>query len=79
MDSKGIIRPIRTVSCDGGSTLTIDYKTTFVTQTGMVAQYTASSVDVSDVKVGDTVTARYVTRNGVKSLDCNGCSILPVK
>ena len=75
LDRNGNLAPIKEVSCDGGSTITIDYKDTFVTTTGLVASG-GYSVDVSSIKAGDRVKVRYVTDSeGHKSLNCKGCGV----
>jgi hypothetical protein len=76
MNPQGNITPIRSVSCDGGSTITIDFKHSFVTATGLVAPGNAYSKDVSKVKVGDSVIVHYTTDSqGYKSLNCNSCGV----
>lgn len=81
MDSRGNISAIEEpISCDGGSTITIDYKETFVTTSGFVPQDMAFSTDVSSIRVGDKVTVRYAEDlDGQKSLNCVSCSVTKVK
>ncbi len=75
MDKNGNITPIKIVSCDSGSTITIDFKDTFATSTGLVA-YGSFSVNVSSIKVGDRVRVRYINdSNGYRSLNCNDCGV----
>lgn len=78
MDRQGSITPIRQVSCDGGSTITVDYNKTLITATGMTAPGYAYAVDVSTIKVGDKVLVRYTMDNeGGMSLNCKKCGVTP--
>jgi hypothetical protein len=71
----GKIIPIEPISCDGGSTITIDRKETFVTESGYVAENERYSVDVSSINVGDKVRVKYALEKGHKSLHCQDCSV----
>jgi hypothetical protein len=76
MDKSGRISKITEISCDGGSTITIDGNTSFITSTGNVLQNTSYSVDVSSIAVGDTVVVKYAQdANGYRTLGCKGCSV----
>lgn len=80
ISKSGIITPIKDVSCDGGSTITIDYKDIFITSTGEVLPNDSYSIDVSSIKVGDRVKVRYVTNSaGYKSLNCKSCGVIKAK
>jgi hypothetical protein len=76
MDKQGNISRIQEVSCDGGSTITVDYKDSFVTSTGLVRPEASYSVDVSKIKVGDKVIVHYTTDlEGYKTLNCKSCGV----
>jgi len=76
LDTNGKIVPIDQVSCDGGSTITLDHKNTFITATGYVRPEYAYKKDVSSIKVGDKVLVRYMTDSqGNKSLNCESCGV----
>lgn len=74
----GVVRdiPISEVTCDLGSTVTINYVDEIITATGKVSPGTAFSVDVTQINVGDTVLVRYrLDDNGEKNLNCEICGI----
>lgn len=76
LDTTGKIVPIGQITCDGGSTITLDHKHTFITATGYVRPEHAYQKDVSSIRVGDKVLVRYVIDNhGNKSLNCEGCGV----
>lgn len=76
MDKNGNITPIEEITCDGGSTITIDYKETFITITGNVPNASKYAVDVTEVQVGDKAIVRYaIDKDGHKTLGCKDCSV----
>lgn len=76
LDEQGRAVPIKQVSCDGGSYITIDRGQSFITSTGRVPPDLAYSVDVTKIKVGDRVTVRYIKDSeGNKKLNCDRCGV----
>ena len=74
----GVVReiPVSEVTCDLGSTVTINYVDEIITATGKVSPGTAFGVDVTQINVGDTVLVRYrLNDNGEKNLNCEICGI----
>lgn len=76
MDANGRIRKVDQVPCDVGSSIMIDRKHRFVHEFSSPLTQNDYSIDVSHIKVGDTVTVKYMLEdNDFMSLDCAECSI----
>lgn len=68
--------PQSDITCDLGSTITVDGVGELITATGKVPQNMAYSVDVSNIKVGDSVLVRYrLEDDGTKTLQCANCGV----
>lgn len=77
MNALGAINSIEQVSCDGGSTITIDFTQTFRTSSGEGGP--PFSVDTTRIAVGDKVRVRYSQDSeGNTTLNCRDCSIQKV-
>lgn len=74
MNQLGAISPIKEVTCDGGSEITLNFIQTFRTSSGEGGPpYT---VDVKDIRVGDKVRVNFTQdTEGNTTLNCKGCSV----
>lgn len=74
MNALGAVTPIKEITCDGGSTITIDYNETFYTDSGN--SISPFSIDTTTIAVGDKVRVHFERDpEGNATLNCKDCSI----